>query len=361
MQDGGESNIEARADISPTVARCRIPSLDGLRAVAIALVVLGHLSGTSNFPILSDHLTGFCADAGVRLFFVLSGFLITTLLLRERGTTGNVSLKTFYIRRAYRIFPAAYCYMLVVIAANYSTIPAKQIAIALLYLSSYSLGHPWILGHLWSLSVEEQFYFLWPAALKMRNRFATYVAISIVILAPLARSFLQRTGHIRWMGSLPIIGDSIAVGCLLALGQSSINRYRRFFSWRGFPLIWMLTWTIPLLNARLKGFAWIGSTLFYVGLAACMQNAMVAQYRILNTRIAVWVGALSYSLYLWQQPFLNRTSSLWYAAFPANLGLAMSAATLSYYLIEGPALRLRDRRGASAQPREVLETVKETA
>jgi peptidoglycan/LPS O-acetylase OafA/YrhL len=364
MQDGGtfKSRIDAKADASLLVPTGRIPSLDGLRALAIGLVVLGHLAGTHNFPVQADYLAGFYADAGVRLFFVLSGFLITTLLRRERGVSGDVSIKDFYIRRAYRILPAAYCYMLVAIAAGYASLTGKQIAIALLYLSSYSLGHPWALGHLWSLSIEEQFYFLWPAAMKRGGKFATQLAISVVILAPLARLFLQWTGHIRWMGSLPVIGDSIAIGCLLALGQTWTKRNQRFFSCRGFPVIWILTWLIPLLNAHSRNFSWIGSTFFYIGLAACMQNAMVVQYRILNARIPVWIGVISYSLYLWQQPFLNRTSSVWYAVFPANLGLAIMAAALSYYFIERPALRLRDRRGAGQLPDyRGLKTAKETA
>jgi len=86
------------------------------------------------------------------------------------------------------------------------------------------------------------------------------------------------------------------------------------------------------------------------------------QYRILNARLSVWIGAVSYSLYLWQQPFLNRASNEWYAVFPANLALAMIAVLLSYYFIERPALRLRDRHGTGTSPdHEVLKTVKETA
>jgi peptidoglycan/LPS O-acetylase OafA/YrhL len=361
-QSLGSKDGKSDTDRGFLTYRTRIPSLDGLRAVAITLVILGHLAGTRNFPLQQDYLVGFYADAGVRLFFVLSGFLITTLLLRERDSNGDVSLRNFYIRRACRILPAAYCYMLVVIAACYGTLPGKQIAIALLYLSSYSLGRPWVLGHLWSLSVEEQFYFLWPAALKSGKRFAKQLAIGVVILAPVARILLRWTGHIRWMGSVPVIGDSIAMGCLLAIGQSWMKRYQRFFAWRGFLLIWIFTWAIPLLNARSTSFSRIGGTVIYIGLAACMQNAMVACYRILNARISVWIGALSYSLYLWQQPFLNRASNAWYAAFPANLGLAIIAAMLSYYCIERPALRWRDRREADASAGHgLLDTSKESA
>jgi len=326
------------------VEQTRISSLDGLRAMAITLVIIGHLAGTRHFPLQSASIVGFYADAGVRVFFVLSGFLITTLLLRERAASGAISLQNFYIRRAYRILPAAYFYLLVVVAVCYASLPKKEILIAALYLSSYSLRRPWVLGHLWSLSVEEQFYFLWPAVMKKGESFAKQLAIGIIVCAPLARWFLERTGHIRWMGSIPVIGDAIAVGCLLALGQSWVKKREKWFAWRGFPLIWIFTWTIPFLNAHSSFLSQVDSTLLYVGLAACMQNAIVAKYWILNTRIAIWIGALSYSLYLWQQPFLNRTSNAWYAAFPANLSLVFGAAVLSYYFIERPLLRLREER-----------------
>jgi peptidoglycan/LPS O-acetylase OafA/YrhL len=88
----------------------------------------------------------------------------------------------------------------------------------------------------------------------------------------------------------------------------------------------------------------VGLGALHLGLALCIQNAIVAKYRVLNVKPMVWIGTLSYSLYLWQQLFLDRSSQAWYAAFPANVGMAILAGAISYYAVERPTLRLRERR-----------------
>ena len=130
----------------------RIPSLDGLRALSISFVLIGHFAFSSGFPIQRSWLTDIYAHYGVRIFFVISGFLITTLLIEERKKTGKIDLKQFYIRRAYRIFPAAYFYLLVVTVVFYSSLSFKYLAAAYTYMTSYAIHSPWILRHLWSLS-----------------------------------------------------------------------------------------------------------------------------------------------------------------------------------------------------------------
>src|SRR5262249_451846 len=140
---------ETKDSNHPSKPAFRIASLDGLRALSISLVLLGHLAGTQGFPIHAPHLLARYADAAVRVFFVISGFLITTLLIREREKTGTISLKKFYWRRAVRIFPAAYFYMIVVSIAFHATLAWKDIAVAFTYMTSYSLLRPWVLGHLW--------------------------------------------------------------------------------------------------------------------------------------------------------------------------------------------------------------------
>ena len=132
----------------------RIPSLDGLRALAIGLVLVEH-SGCAWLP----HAGTF----GVQLFFVISGYLITRLLLEEQEKHGRINLRAFYLRRCFRIFPAAFAYIAVVSA--FSPSARRDIVWAVSYLMSYC-QHPSIfVAHLWSLSVEEQFYLLWPLAL----------------------------------------------------------------------------------------------------------------------------------------------------------------------------------------------------
>ena len=165
----------------------RIPSLDGLRALSISFVLVGHLALNTGFPIQRSWWTDAYAHYGVRIFFVISGFLITTLLLGERQKTGKIDLKEFYIRRAYRIFPAAYFYLLVVTFLFYSSLSLNYLVAAYTYMTSYAIHSPWILRHLWSLSVEEQFYMLWPALVALGVLIAPRIAFGALIFAPMLR------------------------------------------------------------------------------------------------------------------------------------------------------------------------------
>jgi len=141
----------------------RIPSLDGVRAISITLVVMCHLANWKHISLPFPTIYG---SLGVRIFFVLSGFLITKLLLREHERTETISLRDFYIRRAYRIFPAAAVYLLVITIIYWHQLRWYSIAASALYVMNMQSYPPWMLGHLWSLSIEEQFYLLWPFALK---------------------------------------------------------------------------------------------------------------------------------------------------------------------------------------------------
>jgi len=135
------------------------------------MVLYGHAVGTRGFPI--HHRSLGLAESGVRIFFIISGFLITKLLLYELESTGRISLKAFYRRRILRIFPAFYSYWLVMLLLNVSgllVIPGKDLAYAATYTINYVLHRPWHLGHLWSLAVEEQFYALWPLTLVLLGR-----------------------------------------------------------------------------------------------------------------------------------------------------------------------------------------------
>ena len=139
----------------------RIPSLDGLRAISITLVILSHLV---KWKHISLEVLGSYGALGVHVFFVLSGYLITNLLLHEYERSSTISLRDFYIRRAYRIFPAAFVFLVVVIILYWQQIRWYHAAAALLYVANMDMARPWIFGHLWSLSIEEQFYLLWPFA-----------------------------------------------------------------------------------------------------------------------------------------------------------------------------------------------------
>ena len=343
----------------------RIPSLDGFRALSISLVCIGHFSYSTGFPVRHNWWTDAYAHYGVRIFFVISGFLITTLLLREQEKTGTISLKQFYIRRAYRVLPAAYVYLVVMTVIFHESLPYKQVVIAYTYLTSYSVHSPWALIHLWSLSIEEQFYLVWPVAMALGFIVSRRFAFSAIVLAPVFRFVLSEAGFVHGAEQFfPSVTDSLAAGCLLALYQPVLGKHRSFFSWRGFPLIWVFTFLIPVLYHyryilhfwHVAGLVQVSAlTIFNLGIVLCIQHAIVTRTRLLNTPILIWIGNLSYSLYLWQMPFANPNVQSWATTFPQNLILALLTAVVSLYAIEQPFLRLRERRAQQNHPSRVAE------
>jgi peptidoglycan/LPS O-acetylase OafA/YrhL len=343
-----------------TSTHSRIPSLDGLRALSIALVLVAHFSYSNGSPIRHSALMDVYAHYGVRIFLVLSGYLITTLLRREQEQTGTINLRRFYVRRVYRLMPAAYLYLIVVTVVFRQSLPHKYLVAAYLYLTSYALHSPWVLMHLWSLSVEEQFYLLWPAALAVGLIGARCFGFGAVAIAPVVRFALSGVWFLGTLWSFPAVADSLAAGCLLALYQSEFDKRRSFFTWRGFPLIWALTLSIPILHQyhyliklwHISGLVSISAiTMFNLGIVLCIQNAITVRPRLLNTPMLVWIGNLSYSLYLWNMPFTNPDVRSWATTFPQNLILTLLVATASFYAVEQPIRNMRERRSNQAKKR----------
>lgn len=337
----------------------RIPSLDGLRAVSIALVLWGHAAGTRGFIHLAktwEHFLDF-SEIGVRVFFVISGYLISTLLFREQEQAGSISLGRFYFRRTMRIFPAYYALLAVVgvlVATREAAVMPGDFLHALTYTTNYHAIRSWYVGHTWSLSVEEQFYLLWPATVALLGRSgAVFGAAAVMVLVPILRVVSWR----MIPESRPLIGetfqttaDAIAAGCLLAGARDWLRG-----DWLWTRLMHARTWwVVPLatiLLSRLRDHPSVdlslGMTLTNIGIAWTIDRSLVRPDRdlgrLLNWAPAVFVGTMSYSLYLWQQLFLNRRSTAAWCAFPTNVILAVVCAWLSYHWIERPMLALRQR------------------
>ncbi len=334
----------------------RIASLDGLRALSIALVLFGHLSGTRYFPLslyVGDYFS--VASVGVIIFFVISGFLITSLLLQELNRNGNISLGRFYFRRTMRIFPPYYLMILVVaVLRSLELIQVSNIDIfhSLAYVSNYFRPDSWYLGHTWSLSVEEQFYLLWPATLIfLGKRNAFRVAIFLLIFCPLVRALsLFDVWHAPNSGAFEMVADSLASGCLLALWRSRLHqtsRYLNFLNSRIFFLLPLMIFLIGGLHLSSKFYYTVGLTITNVGIAICVDWCVTWQDgkvgKLLNSPTIAFIGTMSYSIYLWQQFFLNRASNALIASFPLNLFLVFVLALASFYLVEKPSLRWRQR------------------
>ena len=342
--------------IAPRTAEAsRLPSLDGLRAISIFLVLLGHASGTNGFVRVNLGI-GDYAHLGVVVFFVISGFLITRLMLSEHAKNGYVSLKLFYARRAIRLFPAAYTFIAVVCllwVAGIVHLQSGDIWHAVTYTVNFAPERSWQVGHLWSLSVEEQFYLIWPCTVVLLGlRRAGWAAVGAVLLGPVARAgawLLLRGTPYRDLEMFPMVADSIAMGCLLAMVGGWLERkswYLRLFR----PAYSAGLLALILLTNRYMGYTVVsvfGSSVINASLAVLIHRSVYCSRdwiaRGLNWKPIAFVGVLSYSLYLWQQLFLNRNSAAWINGFPQNLVFAVVVALGSYFLLEKPLLKLRRR------------------
>jgi peptidoglycan/LPS O-acetylase OafA/YrhL len=338
------------------------PSLDGIRAVAVLLVMAGHLNLV------------YAGGLGVDIFFVLSGYLITAILVAEFTANGRISLKKFYARRALRILPAVILLLLVLnvfvamtqLRDDAETFRWDSLG-ALFYIANWlrafgrDLG---IVGHLWSLSIEEQFYLLWPmtlAFLLSRNLKANKILILIglaILLVNADRIDLYRgiESFNRIYNGLDTRADALLIGC--ALGLSGY----RILSRRVFALIGLIgaafvgyvlfrAYPAPV-NLQTPFGLTIGGTLFALGvvfaLAAILSNPQSVFAKLLRLPPLVWTGRLSYGLYLWHFPVFTFVAAWLPVLQPARL-IALKLfetfffATLSYYLVERPCLNLKGK------------------
>jgi peptidoglycan/LPS O-acetylase OafA/YrhL len=303
----------------------RIPSLDGLRAISISLVIFWHFNA---LPIPGLWRVDY-GNLGVRVFFVISGFLITSLLMKEES-----NLKTFYVRRFARIMPAYWVYLLAIavliphVQAHY-----KDLLPSFFYLTDYaSVGLA--LGATWSLSVEEQFYLLWPSL----RRWAVPVCFFVLLAAPLFRvgSDLGHW-HTNPRYAFESVCDALASGCLLAIFRDRLPRLPYAPAYP-FVVLALLAFSGTIAHDLLL-------TPLNLSIAAAMAYLIEKPPKWLNSAPLVWVGTLSYSLYLWQQPFAGTGLAWW-----AKMGGTLACACASFYLVEKPARRWINAFVPAGQP-----------
>jgi peptidoglycan/LPS O-acetylase OafA/YrhL len=345
--------------------------LDGIRALAVTLVILDHSVIRQRFP---------GSAVGVDVFFVLSGFLITTLLIREHDERGTISLKKFYARRTLRIWPALYVFLIFfgLWAVTVASPAARDSALrSLPWIATFTAnitaanGQPvyFSAGHTWSLGVEEQFYIVWPCLLLLifllaRNR-RQIVISTLVLAAASAVALLAMTfagvGWRRLFNGTDMRAEELLVGA--AAGMWLVWRRPKIPSRlaASVVVVWLATLALVSLTASPVGRAfYVCESAIAITTAAVLLIATSGPPpRLLHVafanRQAQWVGRISYSVYLWHVP-VAVLANRWYQ--PGNhvrtVGLlmftivgALALASCSYYAVERPFLRLKDTRFTS--------------
>ena len=362
-----------------------IPTLDGWRAVAILLVLMGH-SGQELARFLAPwglrpQVPLEVGLFGVKIFFALSGYLITTNLLHEEQGRGRASLRSFYVRRACRILPAACTFLLAVALLTALGVldvsPSRWFA-TLLLLSNYTdAPGSWYLGHFWSLAIEEHFYLVWPllfvalAAPRRRLAFVAGAVVAVWLWRAIAFKY-----HLTWSAVTSFWGrtdlqvDGILCGVAVALARWVPAARERLDRWLGRPVAML---ALVLLLASLNVWATVGwksmmgatslrSVVLPLLILCTVMRPQGVVGQLLQTRAMAWLGRISYSLYLWQQLFLVWDSARVPALaplqnFPLGLVAALACAWASYRFVERPLIALGRRwNGATALQAPPLAT-----
>lgn len=342
------------------------PELQGLRAVAVLMVVLFH----AGVPGLQG---GF---VGVDVFFVISGYLISRLLMDDLARFGRIRYANFFARRAKRLLPAALVLVVMVSLVSYAIYPPSEQRVWLSTVRSAALyfSNVWLAGrsldyfssdthanpllHTWSLSVEEQFYLVWPWLLAvawwwtgrgdhgLRHRRMMWLIVVFIVGGALLCVAVTRVAQPWAFYGMPLRAWEFALGALVLLLPTHALAPRQ--------LLVLQFAGAALLAAAAGGFderlafpgAWalvpaVGTALLLAGLQSDAVRGPM--HRVLASRPAVAIGDISYSLYLWHWPFLVWVAALWPAPSPLARSLAvvcaLSTATLSYRWIESPVRR----------------------
>ncbi len=315
--------------------------IDGWRAVAAGFVVVAH-AVNFRFPSvpgvpfhLLQRVSGPLAQIGVQLFFVISGFIITSLMLREQGARGHVSIAAFYARRLCRILPPLLLYYAAIVALAVQgaiELPGSSLASSATFTCNLGfLDCDWWVAHTWSLAVEEQFYLGWPLLFGVlpANR-RRWLLIGTLVLCTVGIAWRPHVFHSNFTsfgciaaGALYAISPGLRQACLRAASTPA---------WLAAVAMLVLT---PL--TRFDGLAVIALP-FLITYIIFAGNALGWVRTILETRPFQIVGAASYSLYLWQQLFLAAPAR--YVGTPLPLLLLPVAVCLSVFLVERPFIRL---------------------
>ncbi len=337
------------------------PELDGLRAVAVAMVLVHHVFQPRRF-------VGFI---GVDIFFALSGYLITTILLAEHRRTGRLAFGRFYQRRLLRLYPALLAVLVLIFPLYHWIAPgggavaqAKRTLVAATYTSNLYMTyrHQWLgpLAHTWSLALEEQYYLVWPLLLVLSLRFGLrglrLAAIFTLIAA--TSGVLSVRDYVFGASVFPVQTTCLGLfaGSALALVLAGESRVRRVLAHPGCALAGTALLASELVAFSLTGaipdggyvVASVAATVLLIGSMTEVTAGLPRQ--LLSLRPAVALGRISYGVYLWHYPLVLLVARQWggwspWARLALVAPLTIAIGQLSYVYVETPFLRMKNRIG----------------
>lgn len=337
-------------------------ALDGFRGMAILMVVFAHI-GVNHYA----QQAGLYIDShfGVYVFFVLSGFLITTLLMKEKVSTGSISLKYFYLRRSLKIIPIAYLFLVVVIAlvlCYQLDLPLSDFLASFFFLKNLPVKNQPLTAHFWTLAAEEQFYLVFPLLLAASNNKYLYAALSIVTVVPLVATLgyfqlidphylpVKIMMYLFWKGPVMILIGSVWA-IFLFKGMTLNLKISKYY----LTDLMLFVLAIVIQNKRFIGYIpyvseWISALIIAYSLASVIKNQSLLSI-ILESRLLVNTGIISYSLYIWQQLFIGQKAwQPWlyslrnqplYLLMLAKLMLIFAIGFLSWRFVEKRFLKLK--------------------
>jgi peptidoglycan/LPS O-acetylase OafA/YrhL len=335
-------------------------TLDGLRAISILWVLVAHFNRSKQLPALTNIFWG--GTLGVHVFFVLSGFLITALLLKEKVTTGNISLRDFYIRRFFRIIPVAFLFLLVLFIMDLFlplNIKGKDFLRVVTFTENLNLTSNWYTHHFWSLSVEEQFYLIFPFFIRKNLRLYVRMSVLLICCSPVIsyiayhNSFDSASLNHTFTLIDKFLNEgllSILIGSLTSILLFKLNASHRnnkggvgYLQLGILFLIWLSN-KHPFLSGISMILCAVLIALF-ISISVIHEDTFLNKF--LNLKYIRLIGVLSYSLYIWQQLFADKQPwKDWFIygdSIVLNTCALFLVAYISYYFYERNFIKLKNR------------------
>ena len=355
--------------IETEIMKERIVALDGWRGLAILFVLVDHAAEMSRTPWI--HKVTRTGATGVGIFFALSGFLITSLLLAEQQKWGRIRMGNFYVRRLFRIVPPVLFFLGVLLclrAAGVLPIPDVQLLAPIFLFRNYIAGNwgiGWYTGHFWSLTVEEHFYLIWPLLLlATRANLKALAALALSIAAWRAVSMHYHLLSGPWApGRTDIRIDSLLWGCMLAIvftRPELRDKLKRVLN--GWVLLGLVAIDVAsnIRNGQ-HDYSFYEPIILSLLVVWPVLNPSSAMRRFLDLPVLRFFGRVSYSLYIWQQLWLLFPGVPMpfprLQVFPVNMLLALCCGVISYYAIEKPFIELGRRVAASIAMRSSQQPI----